>query len=49
MLKESSNLLHQTVNFKIDGDYFYQTNTYYFITKGSNNKHLNYAKIKYKN
>lgn len=24
MLKESSNLLHQTVNFKIDGDYFGQ-------------------------
>lgn len=26
MLKESSNLLHQTVNFKIDGDYFGKAN-----------------------
>lgn len=26
MLKESSNLLHQTVNFKIDSDYFDKAN-----------------------
>ena len=47
MLKVSSRLLLQTVNFKIDGDYFDQSNTYYYVTKASNNKHSNYAEIKF--